>query len=340
MHPTRTRGPPGNSSPAACHRWPGTRCPAGHSGPWARVLAQTQPGPQHPCCSRRPHHEVPAKHQGHDLRLRRCVAIVVTGQVPTAPLAGPPARLSVVAWAEHAVEAEQQQHEDDAGGQAERRHPAPDRTRSGGPRPLPLAAPSSWALLVQGDVSVGLCHAWPLRTGLPEPIGPGLRWGPGTVSVLRVPPLQGLPRVQAERDRDDRQQADVPGTGQWAASARMPWEGSPAAAAGPLHPPGTLHTGLFNLPNSKTTLSGSLPQIRVGHRRLLPSLALVSQPCFVTDTSTPAAITPVWATKHRMQTSGFPSDGEGACSGDGELTPPGGRWQLAQLTHLLASVIL
>lgn len=294
MHPTRTRGPPGNSSPAACHRWPGTRCPAGHSGPWAWAPVRARPRPQRPRRPRRPHHEVPAQHQGHDLRLGRRVAVVVTRQVPTAPPAGPPARLPVVARAEHAVEAEQQQHEDDAGGQAERRHPAPDGTQSGGPGPLPPAAPSSRALLVQGDVSVGLCHAWPLGTSLPEPIGPGLRRGPGAVAVLRVPPLQGLPRVQAERDRDDGQQADVPGTRQRAASARTPWEGAPCCWPSiPSLPSTRDSTCRTPRPPSRAVL----PKRGAGHRRLLPSLALVPHPCSVTDTSTPAATTPVWATK-------------------------------------------
>lgn len=294
MHPTRTRGPPGNSSPAACHRWPGTRCPAGHSGPWAWAPVQARPRPQRPRRPRRPHHEVPAQHQGHDLRLGRRVAVVVTRQVPTAPPAGPPARLPVVARAEHTVEAEQQQHEDDAGGQAERRHPAPDGTQSGGPGPLPPAAPSSRALLVQGDVSVGLCHAWPLGTSLPEPIGPGLRRGPGAVAVLRVPPLQGLPRVQAERDRDDGQQADVPGTRQRAASARTPWEGPPAA--GPPSPPYPPH-GTFNLPNSTTTLSGSPPQ-RGGRTQEAPAQPGSGAPPLLCHRHQhPSSHTPVWATK-------------------------------------------
>lgn len=194
-------------------------------------------------------------------------------------------------------------------------------------------SPSPWALLVQGDVSVGLCHAWPLGTGLPEPIGPGLRWGPGAVAVLRVPPLQGLPRVQAERDRDDRQQADVPGTGQRAASARMPRDGIPPAA-GPLCPLPALHTGLFNLPNSKTTLSGSLPQTGGGTQEA-PSQPGSGTPTLLSHRHqhpTPAAITPVWATKHRIQTSGSPSEGEEGCSEDGELTPGGGGTGHSSLT--------
>lgn len=75
-----------------------------------------------------PHHEVPAQHQRHDLRLGRRVAVVVTRQLPAPPPAGPAPGLPVVARAEHAVETEQQQHEDDARGQAERGHPAPSRT--------------------------------------------------------------------------------------------------------------------------------------------------------------------------------------------------------------------
>lgn len=147
-------------------------------------------------------------------------------------------------------------------------------------------SPSPWALLVQGDVSVGLCHAWPLGTGLPEPIGPGLRWGPGAVAVLRVPPLQGLSRVQAERDRDDRQQADVPGTGQRAASARMPRDGIPLLLA---HSVASLLStqDLSTCRTPRPPSQAVFPKWGVGHRRLLPSLALAPQPCSLTDTSTP-----------------------------------------------------
>lgn len=336
MHPTRTRGPPGNSSPAACHRWPGTRCPAGHSGPWAWAPVRARPRPQRPRRPRRPHHEVPAQHQGHDLRLGRRVAVVVTRQVPTAPPAGPPARLPVVARAEHAVEAEQQQHEDDAGGQAERRHPAPDGTQSGGPGPLPPAAPSSRALLVQGDVSVGLCHAWPLGTSLPEPIGPGLRRGPGAVAVLRVPPLQGLPRVQAERDRDDGQQADVPGTRQRAASARTPWEGAPCCwPSTPSLPstrdsqPAELHDHPLgqSSPNGGRDTGGSCPAWL-----WCPTLAL---------SQTPAPQQPPlqYGLRNRIQTRGLPSEGEGGAPGTASCHRRGG-WQREQLTHLLANVML
>ena len=211
MRPTHTRGPPGSSSPAACRRWPDTRCPvgAGHScghGHWCGC----GPGPAARCT----HHEVPAQHQGHNLRLRRRIAIVITGQVSAAPPARPATRLPVVARAEHAVEAEQQQYEDDARGQAKRCHPGPRGIGQLCPGPSPPAASPSRALLVQGDISVGLRHAWPPGASLPESTRPGLRRGPGTLAVLRVPPLQGLPWVQVERDWDDRQQADVPGTGQ------------------------------------------------------------------------------------------------------------------------------
>lgn len=77
----------------------------------------------------RTHHEVPTQHQGHDLRLGGRIAVVVTGQVSAAPPARPAALLPVVARAEHTVQAEQQQDQDDAGGQAERRHPAERRVR-------------------------------------------------------------------------------------------------------------------------------------------------------------------------------------------------------------------
>lgn len=52
------------------------------------------------------YHEVPSQHQGHDFCFRRCIAVVITGQLPTPPPAGPCTRLPVVARAEHAVQAE------------------------------------------------------------------------------------------------------------------------------------------------------------------------------------------------------------------------------------------
>lgn len=166
----------------------------------------------------RTHHEVPAQHQRHNLRLGRRVAVVVAGQLAAPPPAGPAAGLPVVARAEHAVEAEQQQHEHHAGRQAERRHPARPGAWSGAPAPPPPLPPSpsptpSWALLVQGDVAVGRCHARRPGAGLPEPTRPGLSRAPGAAAVLGVPPLQGLSGVQTQRDRDDGQQADVPGGG-------------------------------------------------------------------------------------------------------------------------------
>lgn len=52
------------------------------------------------------------------------------------------------------------------------------------------------ALLVQGNVAMGLCSAWPLRSGFPKASGQRLWWGPGTATILRVSPLQSLPWIQ------------------------------------------------------------------------------------------------------------------------------------------------
>lgn len=136
------------------------------------------------------------------------------------------------------------------------------------PHPVPAGCPPpSWALLVQGDVSVRLRRAWPLGAGLPEPTLPRPRRGPGTAAVLRVPPLQGLPRVQAERDWDDRQQADVPGAGQRAASAEMPSEGTPPSCCCPSPPLCSSYGTQLNLPGSKNTLSGQSSQHGLGQQR-------------------------------------------------------------------------
>lgn len=149
--------------------------------------------------------------------------------------------------------------------------------------------PSRWpplpqgpSLLVQGDVSVGLCHTWPLGASLPECTGPGLRRGPGTAAILRVPPLQGLPGVQAECDRDDRQQADVPGAG-----GGQPQSGCPrkeSCCCGPTPVPflhRTRPAGLHDHPLRKSSPNGWWE-----HRRPLPAPALAPQPCSVMDTST------------------------------------------------------
>ena len=152
--------------------------------------------------------------------------------------------------------------------------------------PIPASRPPpSWALLVQGDVSVRLRRAWPLGAGLPEPTLPRPRRGPGTAAVLRVPPLQGLPRVQAERDWDDRQQADVPGAGQQAASAEMPSEGTPLLLLP--QSPSLLFTRDSAQPARlqehplRTVFSAWVGAAEVTS---LPSPALAPQPSSVTDT--------------------------------------------------------
>lgn len=274
---------------------------------------QVQPRPRHP---RHTHHEVPTQHQGHNLRLRWRVAVVVTRQVSAAPPARPTTWLPIVAWAEHAVQAEQQQHKHNAGGQAERRHPALRGRWSGVPRSTPPATPPSRALLVQGDVSVGLCHTWPLGDGLPESTRPGLWRRPGTSAVLRVPPFQGLPWVQAECHWDDRQQADVPRARQWAASARMPSKGS-LLLLFPYCP----HRTPLNLPDSNPSRAvpwmggestGGPSPPSSGTSTLLPHR--LQHPSSHHCSAGP---------KHRVQNSGFPTQGEKECFGDGELTPPG-----------------
>lgn len=70
------------------------------------------------------YHEVSPEHQGHDLRLGGRVAVVVAGQVPAAAPARPV--LPVVLGAQHPVQAEQQQHQQHARGQAQGSHPAGD----------------------------------------------------------------------------------------------------------------------------------------------------------------------------------------------------------------------
>lgn len=62
---------------------------------------------------------------------------------------------------------------------------------------------------------MGLCSTWSLRSGLPKASRQRFRWGPGTATILRVPPLQGLSWIQAQGNRYDREQADVPVSRQW-----------------------------------------------------------------------------------------------------------------------------
>lgn len=70
------------------------------------------------------YHEVSPEDQGHNLCLRGGVAIVVTGKVPAVAPARPV--LPVVLGAQHPVQAEQQQHQQDPRGQAQGSHPGGD----------------------------------------------------------------------------------------------------------------------------------------------------------------------------------------------------------------------
>jgi len=66
---------------------------------------------------------VTPEHQGDDLRLGRGVAVIVAGQVPPLPAAVREPVLPVVLGAEDPVQAEEQQDQDDARGQAQSSHP-------------------------------------------------------------------------------------------------------------------------------------------------------------------------------------------------------------------------
>lgn len=148
--------------------------------------------------------------------------------------------------------------------------PAPPTSRP----PTPSPPPPQWALLVQGDVSMRLCHAWPLGASIPEPTLRGLRRGPRTAAILRVPTLQGLPRVQTERNRDDRKQADIPGAaGSLSRDALRRVPPAPAPDSPYIFCRGLSSTS--RLPSQDCLLS-----VGGGSRgRSLPSLALTSQPC-------------------------------------------------------------
>lgn len=61
--------------------------------------------------------------QGDDLGLRRGVAVVVAGQVPPLPAAVREPVLPVVLGAEHTVQAEEQEDQENARGQAQSSHP-------------------------------------------------------------------------------------------------------------------------------------------------------------------------------------------------------------------------
>lgn len=69
------------------------------------------------------HHAVAPQQQRRDLADGRRVAVVVAGQVPSAPPAVSHAVLAVVPGAEDPVETEEQQNQQDAGRQAQSRHP-------------------------------------------------------------------------------------------------------------------------------------------------------------------------------------------------------------------------
>lgn len=77
----------------------------------------------HDDCACPTYHEVAPENQGNDLGLGRGVAVVIAGEVaPLPPAVGQPV-LPVVFGAEHLVQAEEQQDQDDARGQAQRSHP-------------------------------------------------------------------------------------------------------------------------------------------------------------------------------------------------------------------------
>lgn len=77
----------------------------------------------HDDCAWPTYHEVAPENQGNDLGLGRGVAVVIAGEVaPLPPAVGQPV-LPVVFGAEHLVQAEEQQDQDDARGQAQRSHP-------------------------------------------------------------------------------------------------------------------------------------------------------------------------------------------------------------------------
>lgn len=63
------------------------------------------------------------ENQGDDLGLGGRVAVVITGQVPPLPPAVREPILPVVLGAEHPVQAEEQQDQDDARGQTQSSHP-------------------------------------------------------------------------------------------------------------------------------------------------------------------------------------------------------------------------
>lgn len=74
-------------------------------------------------CTRLTYHEVTPENQGDDLSLRWGVAVIVTGQVPPLPPAVREPVLPIVLGAEHPVQAEEQEDQDNARGQTQSSHP-------------------------------------------------------------------------------------------------------------------------------------------------------------------------------------------------------------------------
>lgn len=74
-------------------------------------------------CTRPTYHEVTSENQGDDLCLRWGVAIIITGQVPPLPPAVREPILPIVLGAEHPVQAEEQEDQDNARGQTQSSHP-------------------------------------------------------------------------------------------------------------------------------------------------------------------------------------------------------------------------
>lgn len=79
----------------------------------------------HSCkdCTHPTYHEVTPENQGDDLSLRWGIAVIVTGQVPPLPPAVREPVLPIVLGAEHPVQAEEQEDQDNARGQTQSSHP-------------------------------------------------------------------------------------------------------------------------------------------------------------------------------------------------------------------------
>lgn len=99
----------------------------------------------HKDCTHPTYHEVTPENQGDDLGLRRGVAVIVTGQVPPLPPAVREPVLPVVLGAEHPVQAEEQEDQDNARGQTQSSHPGgrDKQIQKGGEIKDPITSPQS-----------------------------------------------------------------------------------------------------------------------------------------------------------------------------------------------------